>query len=154
MFFIMGISQGRKELPFSQLLVCTRCGQYGNVKIFMTYTYLSLFFIPVFRWNRRYFAQMSCCGNTVELSKELGSAIRKGTVTSLPSDVFSSSGDFHGSGYRASQYDNSNPDDPAGSSGGNPTGRRKTCKYCGYSTTEEFGFCPKCGKPLDWDKDE
>lgn len=38
MFFIMGISQAEKKLPFDQLLICPNCGRYGRVSVFMRYT--------------------------------------------------------------------------------------------------------------------
>lgn len=46
MFFMMGISEGRKELNYHQMIVCDHCGAYGQYRVFMTYTVLSLFFIP------------------------------------------------------------------------------------------------------------
>ena len=58
MFFMMGITQGRKELPFTQTVICDRCGSYGRYMVFMTYTVLSLFFIPVFRWGKKYYVRI------------------------------------------------------------------------------------------------
>ena len=51
MFFIMGITDGRKDFDFNQLITCSICGKYGRFNVFMTYTVLSLFFIPTFKWN-------------------------------------------------------------------------------------------------------
>ena len=51
MFFIMGVSQGQKKLNFDQLIVCGRCGRYGHLEVYMVYSYLSLFFIPVLKWD-------------------------------------------------------------------------------------------------------
>ena len=31
MFFIMGVSQGRKKLNFDQMIVCNNCGKYGHL---------------------------------------------------------------------------------------------------------------------------
>ncbi|MEI3186501.1 MAG: hypothetical protein V8S27_00225 [Lachnospiraceae bacterium] len=50
MFFIMGISQGEKKLNFDQTIMCNHCGQYGHLEVYMIYSYLSLFFIPIFKW--------------------------------------------------------------------------------------------------------
>ena len=52
MFFMMGITDGRKQLDFTQTVICGVCGKYGRYQVFMTYTVLSLFFIPCFKWNR------------------------------------------------------------------------------------------------------
>ena len=29
MFFIMGVTQGRKDFDYNQMMVCDRCGSYG-----------------------------------------------------------------------------------------------------------------------------
>ena len=67
MFFMMAITDGRKDLKFSQMIICDVCGKYGRYQVFMTYTVLSLFFIPCFKWNRRYYVQTSCCNTIYEL---------------------------------------------------------------------------------------
>ena len=61
MFFIMGITDGRKDFDFRQMMTCGACGAYGRYQVFMTYTVLSLFFIPCIKWNRHYYVQASCC---------------------------------------------------------------------------------------------
>ena len=43
MFFIMGITDGRKDFDFTQTIICNLCGKYGRYQVFMTYTVLSLF---------------------------------------------------------------------------------------------------------------
>ena len=67
MFLMIGLTQGRKDLSGDQLVICTQCGQYGRYQVFMTFTQLLLFFIPCFRWGRKYYVQMSCCGTVYEL---------------------------------------------------------------------------------------
>ncbi len=83
MFFVAGISQGEKLLKFSQLLICPNCGRYGRVSVFMRYTCFTFFFIPLFRWNRRYYARMECCGAVCELDPALGKAIARGQTVSI-----------------------------------------------------------------------
>ena len=78
MFFIMGITDGRKELNHNQMIICKECGAYGRLTVFMTYTVLSLFFIPCFKWNKHYYVQTSCCGTVYELDSETGKAIARG----------------------------------------------------------------------------
>ncbi|MCC8061519.1 MAG: zinc ribbon domain-containing protein [Clostridiales bacterium] len=131
MFFIMGISQGRKKLDFDQLIVCGRCGRYGRIEVYMVYTYLSLFFIPVFKWGRRYFVHTTCCNTDVEISAELGRQIARGEVTSLPEDIIPQSFQPYS--------DNHSCDE---------TPQRKRCPSCGFETDEDYQFCPKCGQRL------
>ena len=66
MFFIMGITDGQKRFDFTQVMICGLCGKYGRCEVFMTYTCLSLFFIPCFRWNRRYYVRMTCCNGRMQ----------------------------------------------------------------------------------------
>lgn len=119
MFFIMGISQKEKKLNFSDLKICSCCGKYGRMEVFMTYTYLMFFFVPILKWNKRYVVRMDCCGSTAELDSELGKKIERGQVDSLELEKLN-----------FNRYGN----------------YVKFCTNCGYSTNEEFQFCPKCGK--------
>ena len=38
MFFIMGITDGRKDFDFHQMMTCGACGAYGRYQVFMTDT--------------------------------------------------------------------------------------------------------------------
>jgi len=119
MFFIMGITDGRKDFDFNQTVICDNCGKYGRYQVFMLYTVLSLFFIPTFKWNKRYYVQMSCCGSVYELDPEIGRRIASGEDLQI------------------------NPQDLT--KVGQSRGFFKHCNNCGYETSEDFDFCPKCG---------
>ena len=119
----MGITDGRKDLDFSQLITCNICGKYGSFHVFMTYTVLSLFFIPCFKWNRRYYVRTSCCNTLYELDSEVGKAIAKGEKPKiLPEHL-----------QKINQ--------------GRHSFRR--CSYCGYETTEDFVYCPNVETDFD-----
>ena len=122
MFFIMGITDGRKDFDFNQLITCSICGKYGRFNVFMTYTVLSLFFIPTFKWNKRYYVQTSCCGTVYELDPEIGRAIARGEEVEIQQSHLTRV--MEGRGFTAGY---------------------KKCRQCGYETTEDFDFCPKCG---------
>ena len=88
MFFIIGITGGRKDLRFNQMVICSRCGRYGRYEVYMTYTALSLFFIPCFKWNKEYFVRMSCCGTVYRLDPEVGRRIARGEDLEIqPADL-------------------------------------------------------------------
>ena len=124
MFFIMGISDGRKELDFSQMMICNLCGKYGRYQVFMTYTVLSLFFIPCCKWNKHYYVRTSCCNAVYELDPELGKRIAHGeSVELLPEHLTRVGKDGFSHSF-------------------------KRCNHCGYETSEDFEFCPKCGNQL------
>ena len=48
MFFMIGVNEKSEELDYDELITCDNCGAYGRLSVFMTYTVLYLFFIPVF----------------------------------------------------------------------------------------------------------
>lgn len=124
MFFIMGISDGRKDLDFTKTVICSACGSYGRYQVFMTYTYLSLFFIPIIKWNKQYYVQMSCCNTLYQLNSEVGADIAHGINVDI------------------------RPEDLSLVETGTKAGIRKRCNNCGFETKEDFDFCPKCGERL------
>lgn len=130
MFFIMGVNQGRKNLVYHQMVVCERCGQYGRYEVVMTYMYLSLFFLPLFQWKKRYFVKTSCCHSLYQLDPRVGKAIAKGKEAEItPKDLV-----LIQKGMDARQE----------------AKNHKFCIHCGYATTDEdFAYCPKCGNLLE-----
>ena len=123
MFFIMGISQGNKELirNAGRMNICKNCGSYTTYNVFMTYMYLSIFFIPIFKWNIKYYTQSSCCKSIFILDKEKGKMIKNGE------DVIINDADLR----IVNEYETV-----------------KICKNCGYQTAQGFDYCPKCGNKL------
>lgn len=121
MFFIMGINQGRKDFTYDRVVICDRCGAYGRYQVFMTYMYVSLFFIPVFKWKKEYYVQSTCCGTVYALDPEAGRKIAAGKDVEILSQHLT----MVRPGYR---------------------GEYRRCSQCGYETREDFEFCPKCGR--------
>ena len=120
MVFIMGITDGQKELPYDSggMNICKSCGAYSRYTVFMTYTCLSLFFIPTFKWGKKFYVKASCCGSVFELNEEKGKAIARGEdfrITDADLTIIQRNS------------------------------RLKRCSSCGYETNEDFEFCPKCG---------
>ena len=123
MFFMMGISNGEKKLDFTQTIICSICGAYGRYEVIMSYMYLSLFFIPVFRWNKHFYVRTTCCNTVYELNPELGKKIARGEKIEIQeSDLQMVSG----------------------------RGRRiRRCSRCGFTTEENFSYCPHCSNPME-----
>ena len=118
----MGITNGRKEIEYDgKMNVCKECGSYCRYRIFYTYMCLTLFFIPVFKWSKQYFTESSCCGRVYGINKEKGRKIELGEDVILNDDDFISVSGFESV---------------------------KRCRNCGYTTEENFEFCPKCGNKL------
>ena len=94
MIFIGGISQGQKILDYVKTVICDRCGRYGRFQVVMTYMYFSFFFIPLFKWNRKYYVKMSCCGTVYELDPEVGKILARGGQVDILSFVRSAGRGF------------------------------------------------------------
>ncbi|MGI6539095.1 MAG: zinc ribbon domain-containing protein [Caldicoprobacterales bacterium] len=124
MIFIFGISDGHKELDHHQPIICDRCGRYGKYMVFVEYMFFSLFFIPVFKWNKTYYAKASCCGTIYKIDNETGKAIEKGQNVTIRRE------NLHDV-YRGQHM------------------VLKKCSQCGYTTNEDFQYCPKCAHSLD-----
>ena len=80
-----------------------------------------MFFIPCFKWNKRYYVQTSCCNTVYELDPEIGKRIAKGEdVEILPQHLYRT----QNQGYNYSV---------------------KQCRSCGFTATENYKFCPEYG---------
>ena len=123
MFFMIAVTNGRKDLSYNRMIICRSCGAYGRYQVYMTFMQLLLFFIPCFRWNRQYYVQMSCCGALYQLDPGIGRRIERGEDPEIADT------------------------DLTPLSGASCT-RIRTCAACGYSTSEDFAYCPKCGRPF------
>ena len=119
MFFIIGITNGRRDFDHNQVMTCPICGAYGSFRVFMTYTVLSLFFIPTFKWGKHYYVETTCCNTVYELDPEVGKRIARGDDVQIRQEDLTR---VMGQGYSV-----------------------KRCQNCGYTTDEDFEFCPKCG---------
>lgn len=122
MFFIMGISNGEKKLDYVKTIICSHCSKFGRYEIFMTYTYLSLFFIPIFKWNRHFYVKTTCCQELYELNPIIGKKILHGEDTDIKEEHLT---------FVKGHYNFS-----------------KQCSNCGYTTSSDYVYCPKCGKQL------
>ena len=80
-------SQGPDPVSYTHLdvykrQICDRCGAYGRYQVMMTYMYFSFFFIPLFKWNKKFYVKMSCCEAVYELDPEKGKALARGQPVS------------------------------------------------------------------------
>ena len=157
MFLMIGITDGQKDLNYRQPVTCGACGKYGAYEVFMTYTQLLLFFIPVFKWNRQYYVRMSCCGTVYTLDPEVGAAIARGENTEIrPADLVRVQGTGNAGVFYRNGYQNGDSSDFANTgdfarevpdaSVRRPERIHHRCVICGYETDEDFAYCPKCGQ--------
>ena len=142
MFFIFGVNSGQKEIGSFGPVICGACGSYGRYQVYMTYMCLSLFFIPVLKWGRKYYAETSCCQSLYELDPQAGRRLSRGEQTEIrPEELTLIRRGSGGYGYGGNG---------SGGSWQGQTGwqRARYCPSCGYETEEDFEYCPKCGRKL------
>lgn len=121
MFFIFGISNKQKKLDFNQTTVCSNCGAYGRYEAFMTYSYFSLFFIQLIKWDKKYYIRSTCCASTYSVSKDIGQRIERGENVNI----------------------NESDLKPIN------VNKKIACTTCGYHMEDGFKYCPKCGERVD-----
>ncbi|MDO5040676.1 MAG: zinc ribbon domain-containing protein [Peptoniphilus sp.] len=119
MFFIMGINQGRDSLEYNGALEVHDCGKYGRKEVFVVYNSLSLFFIPLFKFGKKYYVKYNCCDKIYQLKEDVGKEVERGEDPFITEDDLT----------LISQG-------------------REFCSNCGYPIERNFDFCPKCGEKL------
>ena len=125
MFFIgiFGIEMKEKEIRDIQNKICKLCGAMTSFRLFKTYSYFQIFFIPLFKWNIRYYVISRCCNTMFEIPKEVGEALEGGRDIPLKDEdmkpVFTE-------------------------------GREDyiICPKCKKPVDNNFSFCPYCGTRL------
>lgn len=122
MFFMIGTYPKEEILPYEyDRLTIHSCGSYNRITIIMRYYVFSLFLIPLFKFNKTYYAKFSCCNRIYEIDKSIGKQIESGE--NPPLDV---------SNYETyDKYQEIN-----------------ICPYCNREMEEDFEYCPYCGKKL------
>lgn len=125
MFFIFGVSQGKKELNYERTINLNNDGCFLIPKVYMIYTYFSLFFIPIIKWNKKYFVELETENIIYQLDDRIGYEISKGNEPEIKSEHLI---DLH--------EDNS------------WRNNLKTCKVCNFQSYEDYQYCPKCGHKL------
>ncbi|MBW8382763.1 MAG: zinc ribbon domain-containing protein [Youngiibacter sp.] len=125
MFFIgiFGVKQGQKEIGTESNVICPECGHLTRLNVIKQSSYFHIFFIPIFRWNVRYFAKTLCCGQLFELNAEAGKEFEEGKSGAI------SQGDLTRIGPQRR------------------TGLVK-CSSCGANVENSYRFCPHCGNHL------
>ena len=124
MFFIFGVVSGLRDLGIR----CCTLPCCGTVRAILTCSFhqFTLFFIPLFRFRRRYFLTCPYCGSIYELSKEEGRRLEREPHAQA---------------------------DPTTLRFVRQNGRH-CCPYCGCNVEWNSRYCPQCGTFLGgkpWD---
>ena len=154
MFFMLGTWPGRKDL-----------GIIDGYNVYMVYTSIVVFFIPVFKFGKQYYAEKG--GRTYQIDDETGKQIERGENVPLKftgtAYTGAAAGAAYGSTYAGQNYadrnyagqcnagNSENNNTGAFYGAGDDTGRSavKICMRCKYRTdNQEFTHCPMCGNKL------
>ncbi len=119
MIFIAGVYPKQKKLEYNAgPNTCSSCGRYGSYEVYVEYNSFSIFFIPIIKWKKRYFAVTTCCSERFELDAQIGERIERGDNTQIRDEDLIRNEGF---------------------------GRVKYCNSCGQPLDPGFTYCPKCG---------
>lgn len=126
MFFIgvFGVKEGQKEIGTENNVICPGCGRLTSLHVVKQSSYFHVFFIPVFRWNVKYYAKSLCCGQVFEVSTEAGREFEEGKSGAISQADLVKLGRPRASG----SY---------------------TCMRCNGPVEDGYRFCPHCGTPRD-----
>lgn len=125
MFFIgiFGVDDKQKEVRTIRNLSCKNCDGFSGLTLFKQYTFFHLFFIPLFKWNIKYYLLCNTCNILYQIPTEKGIRAEQGDDTAitywdLKSEETMYSADYH----------------------------YNKCKNCGKVIDVNFDYCPYCGK--------
>lgn len=121
MFLIAGVTSGSKELGLRGCGFFPCCGTGGKpAAVTCAFQQFTLFFLPLFRFGKRYFVSCPDCGAVYEIEREEGRRIERD-----PSAVIRSDAIRRIAGHTA-----------------------KFCPSCGARVDPSCPYCPSCGKKL------
>ena len=126
MFFIgiFGIESKEKLIKILNSFSCKDCNATTHGKLIKTFTFFHFFFIPIFKWNEKYYVKCDRCGAVYEIPAEKGKAIEKGEDLEITYWGLKS--------VKKGMYAD-----------------KDRCPKCNYVLEGEFKYCPYCGEELN-----
>lgn len=78
MFFfgIFGTGSKSKVIREFSNIICT-CGCLSRMELFEEYMYFHFFFIPIFKWGKKYYLKSRCCGSVFLVPDDYADEILK-----------------------------------------------------------------------------
>lgn len=124
MFFIgvFGIDHKEKEVKILNNFTCKSCTNNVSGRLIKLYDYFHFFFIPLFKWNIKYYVICSSCNAAYSISREKGIAIENDEDSKLTywdlNEINTSYNHVH------------------------------RCSNCGREVETQFDYCPYCGNRI------
>lgn len=121
MFFIVGITSGAHDLGVRKCGFFPCCSANGVMApVTCTFQQFTFFFLPLFRFGKRYFASCPNCGAVYELSADEGKRMEKDYTAEIdPRKMYIIQGAY-----------------------------RRTCPNCNSPVDQNCNYCPNCGASL------
>ncbi len=120
MFFfigIFGIQDKQRVVKEFNNVVCA-CGSLSRAELIEEYTYFHFFFLPLFKWNKRYFIRFRCCNRIFKVPEDYVSDLKHGFDIDID---------------RLEEISKIN---------------MNICPNCGATIEKSFLYCPYCGHNL------
>lgn len=78
MFFfgIFGTQNKTRLIKEFSNVIC-KCGRLSRIALIEEYMYFHFFFIPIFKWGRKYYAEARCCGRIFEVPPDYADELMK-----------------------------------------------------------------------------
>lgn len=126
MFFVglFGVDNKEKEIKVLNNFCCKKCSEASEAKLIKIYSFFHFFFIPLFKWNEKYYVICKRCNFIFSIDKEKGRKIEVGEKIDVS--------------YWDLREVNDNYQDYY----------VKRCARCNRRLGNEFEYCPYCGEKL------
>ncbi|KRQ87693.1 hypothetical protein ABG79_00494 [Caloramator mitchellensis] len=123
MFFvgILGVETKEEVIKDIYNTICKSCGRISTYRLMCQYNFFHLFFIPIYKWNKKYYLVSRCCDAVFEISEEYASRLQK-EKDSVIDDSKLNEVKY---GYN-----------------------RFLCPNCKSVLYDDFNYCPHCGARL------
>ncbi len=132
MFFIgvFGIENKDKEIKILNDLNCKKCENRVMGRLLKNFDFFHFFFIPLFKWNEKYYVLCDKCRYVYSIPKDKGKAIERGEDVQV---TYWDLQEMYGDDY-INTYDNKYD--------------IKICPKCGGKVNSDFKYCPYCGEEI------
>lgn len=78
MFLLIFATTKEEPINYDKVTRCSYCDDMGSYDVLYAYSVLTIFFIPVWKWNKQYIAERTCCKRKFYLDYSIGEALRHG----------------------------------------------------------------------------
>lgn len=122
MFFFFAVTDDRRSLGFHQCRGFSCCHRFdGSVEVICVSRKFIFFFLPLFRFGKRYFVTCPGCGSVFEISPAEGKRLERSPGAEI---------------------------DPAALRKVSQGNGERICPGCGARVQSDASFCPYCGRRL------